>query len=117
MINVVSAFGNRPTTNGPSKVFANLIKGLNKVGYPYLLNCELNATKRLWIPNNIGALYAMKRSKAFKVVGPNLFVLPGDIPSGIDLGDVVYLQPSAWARGVGIHGFFCMSDKGLARWH
>jgi hypothetical protein len=98
MINLVSSFGDRISERGPGKVFANLVKGLDKIDYPYVINRDLDSTKRLWIHDSVSALYAMSRSKAFKVAGPNLFLLPSHIPRGIKMQGALYLQPSAWAK-------------------
>lgn len=100
MINIISSFGDRPSERGPGKVFANLIKGLEKIGYPYVVNMNLDATKRLWIHDSVSALYGMQRSSACKVAGPNLFLLPTHIPRGISLKGSLYLQPSDWAKRV-----------------
>lgn len=100
MINIISTFGDRPVTSGPGKVFANLVKGFEKIGYPYVVNRDLNATKRVWIHDTISALYSLSKSHAFKVVGPNLFVLPNEISSLIDFHESLYLQPSEWAKQI-----------------
>jgi hypothetical protein len=103
MINIISNCANHGKISGPYKVFANLVKGLDQIGYPYVLNRDLNATRRLWIHDDVAALRYMNRSRAFKVVGPNLFVMPGDIPAEIDLRGALYLQPSGWVRHLWEH--------------
>jgi len=70
---------------------------LDKIGYPYVVNRDLNATKRLWIHDDLDALRFMGKSKAFKVVGPNLVVMPKDLPIGVNFQNAIYLQPSEWA--------------------
>ena len=100
MINIISRSANPGKVSGPSKVFSNLAKGLSKIGYPYLVNRDLNATKRLWIHDDVAALRHIHRSEAFKVVGPNLFVMPSEIPPDIRLDGVLYLHPCAWAARV-----------------
>lgn len=100
MINLISSSGDKRAKRGPAKVFTNLVKGLDRIGYPYVINRDLNATKRLWIQDSISALYEMRRSKANKVLGPNLFVLPREIPAGITFEGALYLQPSDWAKEV-----------------
>jgi len=96
MINIISTQAHHSKITGPAKVFRNLVKGLDKIGYPYVINRDLNATKRLWIHDDITALRYMHRSKAYKVVGPNLFVMPSDIPSDIRFDGTIYLQPCEW---------------------
>ncbi len=97
MINIISTQANKDKITGPYKVFANLVKGLDKIGYPYVINCDLNATKRLWIHDDITALRYMQHSKAYKVVGPNLFIMPPGIPQGIRFEHCLYLHPCEWA--------------------
>lgn len=97
MINIISTCANSDRITGPQKVFSNLIKGLDNIGYPYVINRDLNATKRLWIHDDIIALRYMHRSKACKVVGPNLYVMPSDIQAGIRFNGATYLHPSPWA--------------------
>lgn len=86
---------------GPQKVYTNLIKGLDKIGYPYVVNCNLNATKRLWVHDDIAALRYLGKTTARTLVGPNLFVMPKDIPreiiKGGNLQNVLYLMPSQWS--------------------
>ncbi len=103
MINIISNYTNHSKISGPYKVFANLVKGLDRVGYPYVINCDLNATRRLWVHDDVTALHHMHHSRAFKVVGPNLFVMPTDIPPNIDLRGVLYLQPSDWVKRLWEH--------------
>ena len=97
MINIISTCTNSDRITGPQKVFSNLVKGLDKIGYPYVINQDLNSTRRLWIHDNITALRYMHRSKACKVVGPNLFIMPSDIQTGIRFNGATYLHPSPWA--------------------
>lgn len=97
MINIISTQARVDKITGPYKVFSNLLKGLDRIGYPYVVNRALDSTKRLWIHDDVVALRYMRRSKAYKVVGPNLFVMPRDIPEGIELDGVLYLHPCEWA--------------------
>jgi len=103
MINIISTQANATKVSGPGKVFSNLIKGLDKIGYPYVVNRDLNATKKLWIHDDVTALRYMHRSKAYKVLGPNLFVLPCDIPPDIPLDGSLYLHPSQWVAELWEH--------------
>jgi glycosyltransferase involved in cell wall biosynthesis len=78
----------------------NLIKGLDVLGYPYVINKRLDACKRLWIHDDTRALkQAGSLPKDIKVLaGPNLFILPSEIPAKFNLSKMVYLQPSLWVR-------------------
>ena len=49
MINIISRAAVSNRASGPKKVVSNLIKGLEKIGYPYVVNARLDACKRLWI--------------------------------------------------------------------
>lgn len=82
--------------NGPNKVVKNLIKGLEKINYPYVINKDINSTKRLYIPNNIFALNFLNKTSAKTILGPNLFVLPKDIPRIYNIKNAIYLQNSKW---------------------
>jgi glycosyltransferase involved in cell wall biosynthesis len=103
MINIISSFGSRPANRGPGKVYSNLVNGLDRIGYPYVINRDLSATKRLWIHDSVTALYDIGRSDASTVIGPNLFVLPSEIPAAVDLRQVLYLHPAAWTRHMWEH--------------
>lgn len=100
MINIISKSYYSRRVSGPKKVVENLLKGLDILGYPYVINKKLNACKRLWIHDDVAAL----KSAGFlpqdiKVLaGPNLFVLPGEISAKFDLSKMVYLQPSLWVK-------------------
>lgn len=100
MINIISKSVLSSYTSGPQKVVKNLIKGLDLINYPYIINGDLNSCKRLWIHDDIKALEKIRNlSQDIKViVGPNLFVLPRQIPEKINLENVVYLHPSFWAQ-------------------
>jgi hypothetical protein len=97
MINIISTQANNTVIRGPYKVYANLVKGLERIGYPYVVNRDINSTDRLWVHDDIEALRCLPFSRAKAIVGPNLFFLPTEIPDDIRLkSDCLYLQPSAW---------------------
>jgi len=98
MINIISKQANKSGTPGPRKVFLNLVKGLEKIGYPFVVNKDLNATKRLYIHDDIEALYYLSKTKSKCVVGPNLYVLPNEINQSIQLERTLYLHPCNWAK-------------------
>lgn len=93
MINIVSTRVEGPVS-GPQKVLANLCKGLDMIGYPYVLNQRLDATRRLWIHDDVEALSYARPEDVATVVGPNLYSMPKDVPSELTLEDVLYLHPS-----------------------
>ena len=94
MLNIIT----RPfdSINGPNKVVKNLIKGLELIRYPYVINKDINSTNRLYIPNNIFALNYLNKTSAKTIIGPNLFVLPKDIPKIFNIKNAIYLQNSKW---------------------
>lgn len=97
MINIVSRAVVSRRTTGPKKVVDNLIKGLEQLGYPYVLNAQLDACSRLWIHDDPDALAKIgSLSGVHVIVGPNLYVLPEDIPGAIDLSQTLYVHPSSW---------------------
>jgi len=100
MINIISRSYYSRIASGPKKVANNLIKGLDLIGYPYVINKGLDTCRRLWIHDDVAALRKMSKlpSEVRVVIGPNLFVLPRQIPKGLDLSKAVYIQPSVWAK-------------------
>ncbi len=98
MINIISKSHNRLLASGPKKVVDNLIKGLDAIGYPYAINRRLDACQRLWIHDDLDALWQIKKlpTEIKVAIGPNLFVKPSQVPKGLDLSRAVYLQPSRW---------------------
>ena len=100
MINIISRAYLSKSAGGPKKVVDNLIKGLDLLGYPYIINKSLDCCGRLYIHDDACALAeAVKLPADIKIIaGPNLYVLPRHIPREIDLSRVVYLQPSQWAK-------------------
>jgi len=100
MINIISKAYLSKNATGPKKVVDNLIKGLDILGYPYVINKRLDACQRLWIHDDTAALARInKLDPSVKVVaGPNLYVVPRNIPRAIDLSKVIYLHPSQWVK-------------------
>ncbi len=103
MINIISLslFSNK--VSGPKKVAENLIKGLEKLNYPYIINGRLDSCKRLWIHSDVGALEKLPKldPKIKVVIGPNLFIPARNFPNlprHLDFTHVVYLQPSEWIK-------------------
>lgn len=94
MINIITRDFSR--TRGPNKVVRNLLKGLDKIGYPYVINKDINATKRCYIPNRRAPLLKLRIAKSKVTVGPNVYVLPHDIHWFVSLKNTIYLQPCEW---------------------
>lgn len=84
---------------GPKKVVENLIKGLKKIKYPYVLNKDINYCKRCYIPNSRRGLIHLWRAKHKVITGPNLYVFPDDIQWFVKLllkKSNLYLVNSEW---------------------
>ena len=100
MINIISKSYLSRNVSGPKKVVDNLIKGLNILGYPYVVNKRLDACQRLWIHDDTVALAEInKLSLNIKVIaGPNLYIAPRHVSAEIDLSKAIYLHPSEWSK-------------------
>lgn len=100
MLNIISKSLVAGGVNGPQKVVANFIKGLDLLGYPYVVNKRLDSCQRLWIHDDTLALKKMQSlPSSIKVLfGPNLFILPSDISEDYNLTKGVFLHPSKWIR-------------------
>lgn len=96
MLNIISKSIRNGKTRGPKKVVENLMLGLKKINYPFVINKDLNCCSMLWIHDDIDALFELDRidKNIGVIVGPNLFVNPENIPKKIDLSRVIYIQPS-----------------------
>lgn len=100
MLNIISRSYLSRSASGPKKVVANLIKGLELIRYPYVVNKRLDACERLWIHDDAVALARISKldSNIKVVVGPNLYVSPRNVPGAVNLSKVVYLHPSQWVK-------------------
>jgi hypothetical protein len=100
MLNIISKCIISKEISGPQKVVSNLIRGLDKIRYPNVINGGLDSCKRLWIADDTAALYKLKNlSHEIKVlVGPNLYTFPRLIPKEIDFSRAVFLNPSKWNK-------------------
>jgi hypothetical protein len=96
MINIITKYAFSKSVSGPSKVLNNTIKGLDMLGYPYVINKTLTSTKRIWIQSGWDALPFVKRLKAKCVIGPNVALYPQEIAQ-YDIGKAIYLQPGPTA--------------------
>ena len=97
MLNIISKICVSKSISGPKKVVENLIKGLEILGYPYCINKALDSTSQLWIHDDAEALGEASRLNLKAVVGPNIYILPRNIPDKMDLSNFVYIHPSKWA--------------------
>ena len=100
MLNIISRHFNNPAAGAVQKVARNLVAGLEIIGYPYVINKSLDSCENLWIQDDYRALIGLKKldPKVKIVIGPNLFVMPRDIPWSIRIPiRVTYIHPSAWA--------------------
>ncbi len=98
MLNIISLSANRDKITWPWKVIKNLMKWLDLIWYPYVLNHDLNSTKRLLIHDDF---FAIKKLNTVKketkiILWPNLYNMPRHIPNYINLNNYIYLFPSKW---------------------
>lgn len=96
-INLVSSYAGREEISGPGKVLNNLVKGLHKIGQPYVVNRALDSTQFLWVHSDLRAIIDLPTTEVLSVLGPNVAVFPGDLPGHRRFANSVYLQPSEWA--------------------
>lgn len=96
-INIVSECATINMVRGPKKVFDNTCKGLEKIGQPYVINQPMSLYRWNWIQDSITAVLIAGFSGIPVVVGPNIVVMPDDLPKiRIKLKHSIYLQPSEW---------------------
>jgi len=99
MLNIISKSYNTKITSGPKKVVDNLIKGLDEIAYPYVINQAPDACRRLWIHDDARALPFVNKLPQTKIlVGPNI-AFDGEYRN------IVLLQPSEWSKN------FCTTYK------
>jgi len=97
ILNIISDSYEKKIVGGPYKVILNVIKGLELLGYPYVLNQNVHEFKRNWIHDSLKGFIEVTNSHIPAVIGPNIFTLPKDIPfftPGFFSG--VYLHPADW---------------------
>ena len=115
VLNIVSESYCKKNVGGPTKVVCNTIKGLDLIEYPYVLNKNIENYKYNWIHDSQKALIEVAIKKIPAVVGPNLFVLPSDIPVNMpSIKHCVYLQPSDWC--VNLWKELEYNDASLVSW-
>ena len=96
MLNIISIIGSNLASPGPSKVLRNSMKGLDLIGYPYLVNGHWNSTRRLWIQTGRDAMAVLRKTRARTIVGPNTAVIPEDLDRQ-NLQGAQYILAGPWA--------------------
>jgi hypothetical protein len=105
-INLVSTYASQTHVTGPKKVLDNLVKGLARIDEPFVVNRALDSTSRIWVHSDLRALLELPPDSTVNVLGPNLVVLPRDMPTRRPFPRSVYLQPSKWAADVWVEEEF-----------
>jgi len=108
VLNIVSRSARTKQMGGQIKVYRNLVAGLDRIGYPYVVNRRLDAARFLGVHDDPRALPLLRKlpPDVNVIVGPNLYVMPRDMPAGLDLRRALYLHPSQWACDMWTaHGF------------
>ena len=101
VLNIISESYERNRVGGPNKVIANTIKGLELLGYPYVINKDVHCYKMNWIHDSIKGFIEVTQAKIPSVIGPNIFTLPKDIPHFTPTYyNCIYLHPSDWCVDV-----------------
>jgi len=101
ILNIISESYTQSIVGGPNKVIFNTLKGFDLIGYPYVLNKNINNYKYNWIHDSKKALIEAAVKKIPAIVGPNLFVLPKDFPRLMpSIKHCLYLHPSNWCIDV-----------------
>ncbi len=100
MINIISRSIVSTHTRGPRKVVANLLKGLDELGYPYVVNAALNATDTIWIHDDKAALAAALElpSKPTIIAGPNIYTQPNAVPTEAIERGILFIHPALWVQ-------------------
>lgn len=92
---------------GPSSVTSSLLRGLDGLHHPYVLNPRFSTIQKgdiVWVNESLDALrYAVhnKKEGTILIVGPNLVITPYDHNEIIRSKAIDYiLQPSEWTKGL-----------------
>ncbi len=96
-INIISESAKTGKITGPYKVFLNTCKGFDQIGQPYVVNRNIHDYGRNWIHDSVSGFMEMAISGLPGVIGPNIFILPDDIPKyRPKLKNCIYVHPSYW---------------------
>lgn len=98
MLNIISRAIVSTHNRGPRKVAANLMKGLDQLKQPYVVNRALDATDHLWIHDDKDALTAAADlpPEVNVIAGPNTYTVPRDLPTSANFSRALWLYPSGW---------------------
>jgi glycosyltransferase involved in cell wall biosynthesis len=95
-INIISNCAKGDGVSGPRKVFENTCKGLELIKQPYVINQNIADYQWNWVHDSLEALVEIAVKGKPAVLGPNIVVLPQDLPRlRPQLKNCIYLQPSA----------------------
>lgn len=95
-INIVSKSWLDPR-GGPGKVLINALKGLDNIGQEYVINQNIEHFRYNWIHDDQEVFIDAVVKNIPCVVGPNLFVMPSDLPWFLGSMDhLIYLHPAKW---------------------
>lgn len=99
-INIISkTYQKNKFMGGPGKVITNTIKGFQEIGQKFVLNQRIYDYRNNWIHDSIEGLIEVSIRKIPAVVGPNIVVLPKDLPFLMpSLSHCIYLHPSEWPK-------------------
>jgi len=100
MLNIISRSIVSTHSRGPRKVVINLIKGLDEIGYPYVLNAALDVTDTLWIHDDKKALetaLSLPGNRSI-IAGPNIYTLPSEVPSSVFNSNTLFIHPAPWVQ-------------------
>lgn len=97
VINILSNSARQSKVGGPNKVFVNVSKGFDRIGQRYVINQNPEDYIFNWAHDSVADLITIASRKIPAIVGPNLVVLPKDLPWFLPkLANCLYLHPSSW---------------------
>ena len=116
IINIISRQAARERITGPKKVLLNACKGFDKLGIKYVFNEPISKHRFNWIHDDQVALIEAGFIGNPVVAGPNIAVLPKDLPKFRKKlhPNSIYLHPSDWA--VDVWRFLGFSECKLSAW-
>lgn len=97
ILNIISNCAKSSDVSGPRKVFENACKGLELIGQRYVVNQKPSDFAWNWVHDSIEGLIEVAFRSIPAVIGPNIAVLPKDLPRFRPrLKKCIYLHPSKW---------------------
>jgi hypothetical protein len=101
IINIISVSAKTPKVGGPNKVLINACKGFDRIGQKYVINKNPENYCYNWVHDSIAGLIKIAVFKIPAVIGPNIVVLPKDLPWFLPtLNKCIYIHPSTWCVNV-----------------